>query len=405
MLEKNSDSKNNHKEGFSTLCVHGIHHENPYNSLEFPVFMTSTYRMKSVKHVQDAFAGLSDDFAYSRFGNPTVRELEIRVAKMHEAEDGLAFSSGLSAIISTLMTFLSSGDHIIVDTVIYGPVSNALKLLQKKYNVNVEAIDMTDLNLVEKTLTANTKILYIETPANPNLKITDIQALAILAKKKNPNIQVLCDNTFASPYLQKPLLLGVDIVMESATKYLNGHGDVIAGIAVGSTESMKLIKAHSIKTLTGACLSPLQAFLIMRGIKTLKLRMEKHCHNAEVLARFLVEHPLVDKVMYPGLESHPNHEVAKKQMKLFGGILSFDLKGDEAKTRAIKFFEKVKVASTAVSLGDTETLILPAGLTTHANLSQEEKQLAGITDSFIRVSVGLESSADIVDDFEQALRG
>lgn len=309
-------------------------------------------------------------------------------------------ASGMGAISSALWTLLHAGDHVVASDTLYGCTFALLNHGMTRYGVEVSFVDITDMDAVKKAIKPNTRVIYLETPANPTLKISDIEGISKMAHEMG-DITVVVDNTFCSPYIQKPLSLGADVVVHSATKYLNGHGDVIAGFVVGTQEYINNVRLFGIKDMTGSVLSPFDAFLIARGMKTLALRMEKHSANAMKVAEFLESHPAVAKVNYPGLKSFPQYELAKKQMRLPGGMISFELKGGREEGAIV--MNNVKLCSLAVSLGDAETLIEHAASMTHSTYTPEELKAAGISEGLVRLSVGLEDADDIIADLKQAL--
>lgn len=386
--------------GIGTIAIHAGQHKNPFGALATPIYQTSTFVFDSTEQGGARFAGKEDGYIYSRLGNPTVAVAEAKVAALEEGEAAAATSSGMGAISSVLWTLLKAGDHVIADKILYGCTFALLAHGMTRYGVEVDFIDTSDLEEVKKHMKENTRVVYLETPANPNLKISDIEEIAKIAHT-NSKIMVVVDNTFATPYLQKPLKLGADIVVHSATKYINGHGDVIAGFAVGKKKIIDEIKLFGIKDMTGSVLGPTEAHLIIRGLKTFEIRMQRHCDNAQKVAEFLEKHPKIDKVYYPGLIKHPGHEIAKKQMKGFGGIMSFELKGGFEAGKTL--LNNVKLCALAVSLGDTETLIQHPASMTHSAYSKEELKEAGIPEGLVRLSVGLENVEDIIEDLEQAL--
>ena len=333
-------------------------------------------------------------------GNPTVSVAEKKMALLEGGEACVATGSGMGAIASTLWTLIKAGDHILADKVLYGCTFALLSHGLTKFNVEVDFIDMSDLDLVKKSIKANTKVIYLETPANPNLKICDIKAISQIAHN-NKDIQVIVDNTFATPYCQRPLELGADIVVHSATKYLNGHGDVIAGFAIGKENVISQVRLFGIKDMTGSVLSPHDASLIIRGLKTLEIRMQKHCENAQKVAYFLNNHEKVEKVYYPGLPNHQGFDIAKEQMSNFGGIISFELKAGFEGGK--KLLNSLELCSLAVSLGDTETLIQHPASMTHSAYTKEELENAGLSVGLVRLSVGLENVDDIILDLENGL--
>lgn len=386
--------------GIGTIAIHAGQHKNPFGALATPIYQTSTFVFDSTEQGGALFAGKEEGYIYSRLGNPTVAVAEAKVAALEEGEAAAATSSGMGAISSVLWTLLKAGDHVIADKILYGCTFALLSHGMTRYGVEVDFIDTSDLEEVKKHMKENTRVVYLETPANPNLKISDIEEISKIANT-NPNTLVVVDNTFATPYLQKPLKVGADIVVHSATKYINGHGDVIAGFAVGKKALIDEIKLFGIKDMTGSVLGPTEAHLIIRGLKTFEIRMQRYCENAQKVAEFLEKHPKIDKVYYPGLATHPGHEIAKKQMTGFGGIMSFELKGGFEAGKTL--LNNVKLCTLAVSLGDTETLIQHPASMTHSAYSKEELKEAGIPEGLVRLSVGLENVEDIIEDLEQAL--
>ncbi len=392
--------ENNKNIGLSTKAIHaGVLGKNPYGALTAPIYQTSTFVFDNCEQGGNRFALKEAGHIYSRLGNPTVDLLERKVAALENAEAAVAFSSGMGAISSTIWTICKAGAHIVADATLYGCTHALLEHGLTRYGVEVTFLDTADLEAVKAALKPNTAMVYLETPANPNLKIADIAAVAEIAHSYNADIKVVCDNTFATPILQRPIELGADIVVHSATKYLNGHGDVIAGLAVGKLEMMNQIRLFGLKDMTGAVLGPQEAFLILRGLKTLALRVKQHAYNARKIAEYLASNPKVEKVYYPGFESHPNHEVAKKQMADFGGMISFEVVGGKAAGQ--KLCDSLELCALAVSLGDAETLIQHPASMTHSPYSAEELKEAGIPEGLIRMSAGLEDVEDIIADLEQ----
>lgn len=389
------------KKSIGTIAIHGGQEKNPFGALATPIYQTSTFIFDSVDQGGARFAGKENGYIYSRLGNPTVAVAENKIALLEKGESCVGTSSGMGAISSTLWTILKSGDHILADKVLYGCTFALLSHGLTKFGIQVEFIDMSDLNMVKSSLKENTKVIYLETPANPDLKVCDINLISSISHSFNNQIQIIVDNTFGTPYCQNPLTLGADIVVHSATKYLNGHGDVIAGFVVGKKETIDDIRLLGIKDMTGAVLSPHDASLIIRGLKTFEIRMKKHCDNAITIANFLSTHPKVKKVYYPGLSTHQNFEIAKKQMKNFGGIVSFELKDgfDAGK----KLLNCLNLCSLAVSLGDTETLIQHPASMTHSSYSKEELKNAGLSEGLVRLSVGIEDVEDIIEDLKKGL--
>ena len=388
------------KLGLGTTAIHAGTLKNLYGTLAMPIYQTSTFIFDSAEQGGRRFALEEAGYIYTRLGNPTTTVLENKIAALEEGEAGIARSSGMGAISSTLWTVLKAGDHVVTDKTLYGCTFALMNHGLTKFGVEVTFVDTSNLDEVKKAMKENTRVVYLETPANPNLKIVDLEGVCKVAHT-NPNTLVIVDNTFATPYMQKPLKLGVDVVVHSATKYLNGHGDVIAGLVVTNKELADQIRFVGLKDMTGAVLGPQEAYYIIRGLKTFEIRMERHCKNARTIADFLNKHPKVEKVYYPGLESHPGYEIAKKQMKDFGAMISFELKGGFEAGKTL--LNNLKLCSLAVSLGDTETLIQHPASMTHSPYTKEEREAAGITDGLVRLSVGLENVEDIIADLEQGL--
>lgn len=388
--------------GIGTKAIHaGNVKDKQYGALTMPIYQTSTFYFNSCEEGGRRFAGEEAGFIYTRLGNPTSTVLENKVAELEGGEAAAATASGMGAISSTLWSIACAGKHIIADSTLYGCTFALLAHGLPRYGVEVSFVNTSNLDEIKANLKENTVAVYLETPANPNLKIADIKAIADLAHGYNKDIKVVCDNTFATPYLQQPLKLGADVVVHSATKYINGHGDVIAGFVVGSAEFVSTVKMFGIKDMTGSVLGPQEAFLILRGLKTFELRMKRHCENARMIAEFLDKHEKIEKVFYPGLESHVNHDVAVRQMKDFGGMLSFEVKG--GKEAGIKLVNALKLCTIAVSLGDAETLVEHPASMTHSTYSAQDLKDAGIPEGLVRLSAGLENGEDIIADLKQAL--
>ena len=388
------------KLGLGTTAIHAGTLKNLYGTLAMPIYQTSTFIFDSAEQGGRRFALEEAGYIYTRLGNPTTTTLENKIAALEEGEAGIAMSSGMGAISSTLWTVLKAGDHVVTDKTLYGCTFALMNHGLTRFGVEVTFVDTSNLEEVKNAMKENTRVVYLETPANPNLKIVDLEGVCKVAHT-NPNTLVIVDNTFATPYMQKPLKLGVDIVVHSATKYLNGHGDVIAGLIVTNKELADQIRFVGLKDMTGAVLGPQEAYYIIRGLKTFEIRMERHCKNARTIVDFLNKHPKVEKVYYPGLETHPGYEIAKKQMKDFGAMISFELKGGFEAGKTL--LNNLKLCSLAVSLGDTETLIQHPASMTHSPYTKEEREVAGITDGLVRLSVGLENVEDIIADLEYGL--
>jgi len=391
--------------GFGTKAIHaGNRKDEQYGALATPIYQTATFVFDTCEQGGNRFAQAEKGYIYSRLGNPTVSILEDKLAVLEGGEAGIAVSSGMGAISSTIWTLCRKGAHIIADSTLYGCTYAFLAHGISRYGVDVTFINSANINEVKKSLRPDTKIIYFETPANPNLKITDISKVASIAHDYNPDIKVICDNTFCSPYLQRPLELGCDIVVHSGTKYLNGHGDVVAGFVIGKNEVINQIRLLGVKDMTGAVLGPFEAYLVLRGLKTLDMRMERHCSNAEKIVSFLENSPAVRKIYYPGRVYHEGHEVAKRQMVHgFGGMVSFELNGD--RKAGAKLINSLKMCKCAVSLGDAETLIEHPASMTHSTYSSEELLQSGIPESLVRISAGLENHEDIINDLKRGLAG
>jgi len=387
--------------GNSTKAIHaGKMKDQQYGSLTTPIYQTSTFIFENCKQGGDRFAGLEGGHIYTRLGNPTTDALEARLAALEGSEACVAFGSGMGAVSSVLWTICKQGDHIVADKTLYGCTFVLLSQGISRYGVDVTFVDMSDIDSLKNALREETAVVFFETPANPNMKIIDIKAVADVSHAHNPDIKVIVDNTFATPVLQQPLSLGCDVVIHSATKFLNGHGDVIAGCACGKADFLADVRLFGLKDMTGAVLGPFEAFLVLRGLKTLDVRMERHCSNALKLVDYLKSHPKVENIYFPGLVSHPGHEIAKKQMSSFGSILAFEVKG--GREAAIKLLDNMQMCTLAVSLGDPETLVEHPASMTHSTYDPESLNEAGISEGLVRVSVGLENIEDIIADFEQS---
>ena len=387
--------------GFATKQIHVGKHENSAGALTTPIYQTSTFEFATVEQGGRRFAGQEAGYIYTRLGNPTVTSVEEKVAALEGGEAALGTAAGMGAISSALWSSVVAGDEIVASDTLYGCTFALLNHGMTKFGVSVKFIDMADLEAVKAAMSEKTKVVYLETPCNPTLKVVDIEEIAKIAHGYNKDIRVIVDNTFASPYLQQPLKLGADTVVHSATKYINGHGDVIAGFVVGKADFIAKVRMFGLKDMTGAVMSPFDAFLIARGLKTLDIRMEKHCANAMKVARFLHDHPAVAKVYYPGLEDFEGYEIAKKQMKLPGGMMSIELKADRDKVAAA--LNKLQLCTIAVSLGDAETLVEHAASMTHSTYTKEELAASGISEGLVRISVGLEDADDIIADMKAVL--
>ena len=389
------------KLGFATRQIHAGKVENAAGSLCAPIYQTSTFAFSTVEQGGARFAGQEGGYIYTRLGNPSLAAVEAKLASLEGGVAAMAAASGMGAISSALWSAVVGGDEIVADETLYGCTYALLNHGMSKFGVKVTLTDLSDIENLKKNLTDKTKVVYFETPCNPTLKLLDIELIAKTAHAFNPDIRVIVDNTFCTPYLQQPLRWGADVVVHSATKYLNGHGDVIAGMVVGKEDFITQCRMFGLKDMTGAVMSPFDAFLIARGLKTLDIRMERHCANARKVAEFFVNHPAVAKVYYPGLDSFPGHEIAEKQMRLPGGMIAIELKADKATTAAA--LNKLQLGTIAVSLGDAETLVEHPATMTHSTYTAEELAAAGISEGLVRVSVGLEDPEDIIDDFRSVL--
>jgi methionine-gamma-lyase len=390
------------KLSFATRSVHaGYDSSANEDSLNPPIYMTSTYAFDNVAQGARRFSGEEKGHFYSRISNPTQEILETRLADLEEGEAALATASGMGAITATLWTLVGPGDQILVDKTLYGCTFSFMEHGLKKFGIDIRYVDFTDHGELQSQLSDKTKVVYFETPVNPNMRVIDIAVVSALVKDYSSDIKIMVDNTYCTPALQRPLTLGADLVVHSATKYLGGHGDLIAGAVVGDAETIQHIRLFGLKDMTGAVISPMTVFLILRGIKTLQLRMERHCQNAQAIAEMLEQHPAVDQVFFPGLKSDPWHVIAAKQMDDFGGMIALELKGGyEA---SVRMLNKLKLAKLAVSLGDAETLISHPASMTHSVYTLEERAAHGISEGLVRISAGLEAIEDIIADLEQAL--
>lgn len=392
-----ANDHNNHDTanmGFATRAIHAGTTPDQYGALVPPVYMTSTYAFETVEQGAAMFEGELAGHFYSRISNPTVDVLEKRFASIEGAEAAVGFASGMGGITSTLWTVLSAGDEIIADKTLYGCTFAFLEHGLTRFGVKVKFVDLQNTDEFTAAITDATKVVYFETPANPNMRLIDIAAISKIARAHD--VITVVDNTYSTPYLTRPIELGADLVVHSATKYLGGHGDLIAGLVAGSAELMLRIRVEGLKDMTGAVMSPLTAHQIMRGMKTLELRMDRHCATAMMIAKELEAHPAVEQVFYPGLETSPDHELAKRQMADFGGMIAFELKdGIEAGRTMMNALNLIK---RAVSLGDPDSLIQHPASMTHSSYTPEERASHGITDGLIRLSVGLETPADILTD-------
>lgn len=385
---------------FATLCVHGSGGADPQTgAISVPIYQSSTFAFKSAKHGAALFAGEEEGYFYTRLGNPTTAALEREMAFLEGGEAALCFSSGMAAISAVILNLCHSGDNLVSSDTVYGGTHNLYKETLPNWNIQVKEVNATDLSKVESAIDEKTRLLFIETPANPTLAIIDIEGCAKICRKHQ--IPLVIDNTFATPYLQRPIEMGADIIIHSATKYIGGHGDTIAGIVIGKKDFISNLRAKILRDL-GAVISPLNSWLLLRGLKTLPVRMDRHCANAFEVAKFLSLHPKINWVRYPGLSTHPQYELACRQMKKFGGMITFEIKGD--REAGEKLMNNVGLITLAVSLGDCDSLIEHPASMTHSTYSAQELAEVGISEGLIRLSVGLEDPSDIINDLKLALK-
>ena len=386
------------KHHLHTQCIHGPEKPNdPHGALSAPLYQTSTFSIANAAQGAARFAGEEQGFIYTRLGNPTTQELEQKVAQLENCEAAAATATGMGAVSASVLSFLQQGDHLVASSALYGCTFAFFAHMLPRFGIEVTFVDMTNEAELRGAVKANSKMIFAETPINPTMAVLDLSLIADVAKQ-HQLISVI-DNTFLTPLLQQPTSFGIDIVVHSATKYLNGHGDVVAGLVCGTEEHINLIKMTVLKDI-GATISPHDAWLINRGLKTLAVRMERHCASAQVVAEYLEQHPLVSQVYYPGLKSHPGHQFIGSQMKAAGGVIAFEIKGslEDGET----FINNTQLCTLAVSLGDAETLIQHPASMTHSPYTPEERAAAGISDGLIRLSVGLEDVNDIINDLKTA---
>ena len=384
--------------GFNSMLIHGGDFNDPLGSATVPIYQTSTFKFDSAEHGAACFAGESDGYIYTRIGNPTIHALETLLADLEKGCGGIATSSGMGAVNTVYGAMLSQGDHVVSSAAVYGPSRVVLETYYKKFGIEATFVNTADIEEVRKAIRPETRLLYIETPSNPTIDITDLKACSALAHQHG--IPVAVDNTFCSPYLQRPLELGADIVLHSLTKFINGHADIVGGVVIAKDEALYK-KLRSVMVTLGFNMDPHQAYLVIRGVKTLSIRIDRAQESAMKIATYLQNHPKVAWVRYPGLASHPQYELAKTQMDGFGSMISFELKGGIEAGR--KLMNSVEMAILAVSLGGVETLIQHPASMTHSKVSAEGKEKAGITDGLVRYSVGIEDVSDLIADLDQAL--
>lgn len=383
----------------NSILVHGSEIEDEMGSVVTPIYQTSTFKFKDAQQGANRFAGKEEGYIYTRLGNPTIKALEKKLALLEHGYDALACASGMAAVNTALLSLLQAGDHMISTDAIYGCTFDVFTESYLKFGIDISFVDTCNLDLIEKNIKPNTKVIYLETPANPTLKIADLEAICKIAKQHN--IYVVVDNTFASPILQNPIDFGADLVVHSLTKFINGHADIVGGAVIAKTEELYKIIYPTFKNM-GFNMDPHQAFLVDRGSKTMNLRVMKCQENAQKVAEFLEKHDKVASVAYPGLKSHPQYDLAKKQMRGPGSMISFELKGGYAAGQ--KLMDSVKLIALAVSLGGIESLIQHPASMTHAHVSEEAKKAAFITEGLVRLSVGIEDIEDLLEDLDQALQ-
>ncbi len=385
---------------FDTLTVHGSEGIDKHTgAVAPPLYQTSTFAFHNSDHGAALFNGEAEGHIYSRMSNPTQACFERQMAFLEDCEAGLAFASGLAAIHALVTTLCQTGDNFVSSATIYGGTHAQFQGFLPRMGIEAREVRATHLDEIEAAIDEKTKLIFIETPANPNLDLIDIQACADLAKKHGLPLAV--DNTFATPALQRPIEFGAEIIMHSATKYISGHGDTVAGVLTGTEELMTQIRKETLSQV-GYCISPFNAWLLLRGLKTLSVRMNKHCENGNRVAQYLSFHPKIEKVYYPGLTTHPGHDIARKQMKDFGGMITFEVKGGLQAGKT--FIDSLELCVQAVSLGDCDTLVCHPASTTHSTYTLEQLEQAGISESMIRISVGIEDPSDICNDLGQALQ-
>ncbi len=384
---------------FDSKCVHSGISDYEFGPVVPPIYQTSTFKFESAEHGASLFKGEADGYIYTRMKNPTIEAMENAVAELEGGYKALGCASGMAAISTVFLATLQAGEHVVCSKSVYGPTMTLLSAVLNKFNIESTFVDSDVAEEIERAIKPNTKLIYIETPANPMISITDLEAASKLASKNNALLVV--DNTFMSPALQQPLNLGADVVIHSMTKFLNGHADVVAGIIVTKDEKM-YSNMRKVLNQLGGVIDPFNSFLVHRGLKTLSVRMQRHGENAQLIAEYLENHPKVKWVKYPGLKSHPNYQVGLKQHKGHGGMISFELKGGFKAGETV--MNSVKLCQLAVSLGGVETLVQHPASMTHLTMGAEARKAAGITEGLVRLSVGIEAVQDIIEDLEQALK-
>jgi methionine-gamma-lyase len=383
---------------FETKCVHSGIEEYEFGAVVPPIYQTSTFKFESAQHGASLFAGERRGYIYTRMANPTIEALENAIAELEGGYKALGCGSGMAAIHTVFASLTSAGDHILCSAAVYGPTTTLLNTVMKKFGVESTFVDTSDIEAVKKAMKPNTRVLYVETPGNPTLAITDLTEVAEIAHTNNAMMVV--DNTFMSPALQKPFEFGADVVLHSLTKFLNGHADVVGGIVIVK-DDQTYKSFRKVLNQIGGVIDPFNSFLVHRGIKTLALRMKKHCENAMVIAEYLEKHPQVKSVSYPGLKSHPQYEIGQKQHKGPGGMITFELEGGFEAGQVL--MNSVKLCQLAVSLGGVESLIQHPASMTHYSMGKEARMAGGITEGLVRLSVGIENVNDIIADLENGL--
>jgi methionine-gamma-lyase len=394
-MKGNMDTK---KMGFNSKLIHAGDYNDEFGSAVVPIYQTSTFSFKNAQHGADLFSGKEEGYIYTRIGNPTINALENKLAELENGFRGIALASGMAAVTTVYMAILQQGEHMISTGAVYGPSRGVMESHFSKFGVEYTYINTSNLTEIEKSIKPNTKLLYLETPANPTMQLTDIKEASEIAHKHN--ILVCVDNTFCSPYLQKPLDLGADITLHSLTKFINGHADIVGGAIVAKDKDL-YNKIRKTMVYMGGNMDPHQAYLVIRGVKTLSLRIDKAQQSAMKIAEYLENHPKVEWIKYPGLKSFDQYDLVKKQMQGPGSMISFGLKGGFEAGKTL--MDNVHLATLAVSLGGVETLIQHPASMTHAGVSKADQLAANITDELVRYSVGIEDVEDLIDDLEHAL--
>ena len=384
--------------GFDTKLIHAGAFHDEFGSATVPIYQTSTFAFRDAQHGADCFSGKEKGYIYTRIGNPTINALEDNIAQLEGAFGGIATGSGMGAINTIYMALLSQGDHMVSTNAVYGPARVLMENHYSRFGVESSYVDTSDIENIKAAIKPNTKVLYVESPANPTMTLTDIKACVEICRENN--ILLVVDNTFASPYLQKPIEMGADVVFHSITKFINGHADIVGGVVVAKDEEIYK-KLRQMMVFSGCNMDPHQAYMVLRGVKTLSIRIERAQENAMKVAEFLEAHPQVEWIKYPGLKSFNQYELAQEQMKGPGAMISFGLKGGLDAGRIL--MDNVKLAGLAVSLGGVETLIQHPASMTHAAMKKDDREKAGITDGLVRFAVGIEEVEDIINDLSQAL--